>query len=120
MEFDENEARNKIQKRPIFQNGIVWHLAQISQVQDRNFLNLPSFLNSPSCLCRHAEHAAIVLININILINTTDHLCKVLGNKVLPMVCLVFTLTYWTLGLTLPTYGSSILDDDVSDCTFPV
>ena len=81
------------------------------------FLNLPSFLNSPLCLCRHA---AIVLININILIKTTDHLCKVLGNKVLPVVCLVFTLTYWTLGLALPTYGSSILDDDVSDCTFPV
>ena len=93
----------------------VWHKS--ARYRTAIFLNVPSFLNSPSCLCRHA---AIVLININILINTTDHLCKVLGNKVLPVVCLVFTLTYWTLGLALPTYGSSILDDDVSDCTFPV
>ena len=96
----------------------IWHKS--ARFRTAIFLNLPSFLNSPLCLCRHAKHAAIVLININILINTTDHLCKVLGNKVLPVVCLVFTLTYWTLGLALPTYGNSILEDDVSDCTFPV
>ena len=94
----------------------VWHKS--ARFRTAIFLNLPSFLNSPSYHCHHAEHAAIAFINI--LTNTTDHLCKVLGNKVLPVVCLVFTLTYWTLGLALPTYGSSVLDDDVSDCTFPV
>ena len=45
------------------------------------------------------------------------HLCKVLGNKVLPLVCLIAILTYWTLGLALPTPEKII---NVSNCASPV
>ena len=48
------------------------------------------------------------------------HILKVLGNKVLPLVCLVAILVYWMLGIALPSPDSKILDDNVSNCTLPL
>ena len=49
-----------------------------------------------------------------------NHLCKVLGNKVLPLICLIVIIAYWILGIALPTPESNILNDNVSNCTWPV
>ena len=48
------------------------------------------------------------------------HILKVLGNKVLPLVCLVAILVYWMLGIALPSPDSNLLDDNVSNCTLPL
>ena len=42
-------------------------------------------------------------------------LLKVLGDKVLPLVCLITILVYWTLGLSLPSTKNN-LEGKVSDC----
>ena len=45
------------------------------------------------------------------------HLCKVLGDKVLPLFCILAILAYWTLGLTLPSPVNIL---NVSTCTSPL
>ena len=95
-----NKSRIKLVSQMTCQHGIFW-LAKFSQVQ-----NLSSFLLLVSTL---------VTKNVNIF---HQNLCKVLGNKILPLICLIFILAYWILGLTLPTAES--LDDNLSNCTLPV
>ena len=80
------------------QYGISW-LAEFSQVQDISVLLSP-------------------LVPILSIIGC-HHTLKVLGNKVLPLVCLVAILAYWMLGIALPSTDSSILDDNASNCTLP-
>ena len=43
---------------------------------------------------------------------------KVLGNKILPIMCVAWIIIYWTLGLVLPSPNSH-LDHNDSNCTTP-
>ena len=48
-----------------------------------------------------------------------QHICKVLGNKFLPLASLVLIIAYWTLGLALPSPGNILAADKVSNCISP-
>ena len=82
----------------INQQKVVFCLAEFSQVK-RRAIKLP--------------YGAICYVHFPSL-----YLYKVVRKKVLPLVCVVLILAYWTLGLTLPS-SSNVLDNDVSDCSSP-
>ena len=83
--------------KTINQQNVVFCLAEFSQVK-RRAIKLPH-----SAICLHFPSL---------------YLYKVVRKKVLPLVCVVLILAYWTLGLTLPS-SSNFLDNNVSDCSSP-
>ena len=45
---------------------------------------------------------------------------KALGNTALPSACIILILTYWCLGLVLPTPDGDIMNDNAFNCTLRI
>ena len=86
--------------KTINQQKVVFCLAEFSQVKRR-------------AIIIKLLHGAICYVHF-----PSVHLYKVVRKKVLPLVCVVLILAYWTVGLTLPS-SSNVLDNNVSDCSSP-
>ena len=114
---DEKLDENKSTKKPVFQmtnqeKGIFW-MAELSQVQiscRNQICNHQKSFHHPDSCCHSHLQLSPSFTSIRI------HLCKVLGNKVLPLFCLIAILAYWTLGLALPAPEDT---PDVANCISP-
>ena len=111
-----NNDRNPKQK--INQKNVIIRIAEISQVFFLNFFIRAYWSFSMSRLHFPSCHFSISLAQFKAVIYIFFHLYKVLGNKVLPLVCLIIIVAYWTSGVILPS-SDNILDDNVSNCTPP-